>query len=56
LRTGAHYVERGSYALFWSATEILAGDAWYRQFYSGADSVSRGNSKTLGISVRCLMN
>lgn len=47
----------GAYAIFWSATESSATNAWYRLLASGNVQSNRiSNYKVYGISVRCLQN
>lgn len=47
----------GSDADFWSATEVDAGNAWYRSFdFGGAEVLRVQYDKTGGRSVRCLEN
>ncbi len=45
----------GNYALFWSATEIDASNAWSRSLYhTNADVYRNGSNKSFGFSVRCV--
>jgi len=47
------YDQMGAYSFFWSATENVSNDAWYRRLYSIHSEVYRGNGiKRLGFSVR----
>ena len=45
--------------IFWSASQLDANDAWYRQLYYGNGNVYRNvnsvyGNKSVGASVRCL--
>jgi len=45
----------GSYAYFWSSSEVGAQNAWRRRLHSGLDALDRGyDNKPNGFSVRCL--
>jgi uncharacterized protein (TIGR02145 family) len=45
----------GRYARFWSSSELVANDAWYRYLYMGDDGLYRNHYfKKYGYSVRCL--
>ena len=50
-----HYL--GYFASFWSSSEDDASCAWYRHFYYADANMSRNsNSKSYGLSLRCLQN
>ncbi|MEN9353056.1 MAG: hypothetical protein RL318_381 [Fibrobacterota bacterium] len=51
------FIDIGSHACFWSATESEARYAWARFFHSGAADVYRSSGNKIGgFSVRCLEN
>ena len=44
-----------NYAFFWSATEFVAGNAWYRSLdYNNGNVLRNDGNKSVGASVRCL--
>ena len=49
------YFDIGNYGLWWSSTEYLAANAWYRSIYYYGSYVSRTYvNKKIGYSVRCV--
>ena len=55
--TGGSFKNLGSSAYFWSASENSSTSAWIRSLNSGnSQSHLSYNTKTLGLSVRCLKN
>jgi len=56
-RYGGAFYNLGSYAFFWSATELFASSAWCRDLLTGSWQSYRTNPyKSDGLSVRCLQN
>jgi uncharacterized protein (TIGR02145 family) len=55
--SGGSFVNLGSYASFWSATDAVGADAWYRYLFTGNSQSYRDNyDETDGFSVRCLQD
>lgn len=53
--TYGSFNNRGTYGSFWSSTQNVANDAWYRSLYSDYATVYRYvYNKAYGFSVRCL--
>lgn len=51
------YLDMGSRAWFWTATEEVNGIAWFRRLSYQADGVTRtSNDVIFGLSVRCVMD
>jgi uncharacterized protein (TIGR02145 family) len=49
------YSNLGHYGFWWTSTEWSSLGAWYRDLYTGYESVDRSNaSKKSGASVRCI--
>jgi uncharacterized protein (TIGR02145 family) len=52
---GGPFLYIGSNGYWWSATELLATNAWFRNMSDSNSSVYRGNNgRELGFSVRCV--
>lgn len=49
--------DMGDYAIFWSASEGYANDAWGRGLYYSGNVIDRGNDgRRHGFSVRCVQD
>jgi uncharacterized protein (TIGR02145 family) len=47
----------GSYGFWWSSSEYDSSNAWHRALFIGSSSTYRnGRPKSIGMSVRCLLN
>ena len=53
--SGSSFYDAGRYAYFWSSSQNVSNDAWYRSLYYNSAGVYRNAaSKNDGFSVRCL--